>query len=54
MCVYKNSDLIGMKSQMFDLRLRMVLQAKSNGIKPAAKLYMTTAKTVRKWGSSPK
>ena len=49
MCVYKYNDLIGMKSQMFDLRLRMVLHAKSNGIKPTAKLFMTTSGTVRKW-----
>lgn len=46
---YKYNALIGMKCQMFDLRLRMVLHAKSNGIKPAAKLFMTTPDTVRKW-----
>ena len=49
MCPYKYNVLIGMKCQMFDLRLRMVLQAKSNGIKPTAKLFMTTPATVRKW-----
>ncbi len=38
-----------MKCQMFELRLRMVSQAKSNDIKPAAKLFMTTPATVRKW-----
>jgi transposase len=49
MCPYKYNDLIEMKSQMFDLRLRIVLHAKSNGIKPTAKLFMTTPDTVRKW-----
>ena len=49
MCPYKYNDLIGMKSQMFDLRLRIVLHAKSNGIKPTAKLFMTTPRSVRKW-----
>ena len=34
---------------MFDLTPRMVLQAKSNGIKPTAKLYMTSVRIVRKW-----
>lgn len=31
------------------LRLRMVLYAKDQGVKPAAKAFHTTAKTVRKW-----
>lgn len=31
------------------LRLRMVLHAKQHGIKPTAKVFKTTVKTVRKW-----
>jgi transposase-like protein len=49
MCPYKYNALIGMKSQMYDLRLRIVLHAKSSGVKPTARLFMTTPDTVRKW-----
>ena len=49
MCPYKYNYLIGIKSQMYDLSLKIVLHAKSNGIKPTAKLYMTSVRTVRKW-----
>lgn len=34
---------------MYDVRLKMVMYAKSEGIKPAARLFNTTAVTVRKW-----
>ena len=37
------------KADKFDLRLRMVRYAISDGIKPAAKAYSSTPKTVRKW-----
>lgn len=37
------------KSDKFDLRLRIVKYACGYGIKPAAKLFSTTPKTVRKW-----
>ena len=37
------------KAVQFDLRLRMVRYAISDGIKPAARAFSTTPKTVRKW-----
>jgi len=37
------------KADKYDLRLRMVKYAIKNGIKPAARLFATTPKTVRKW-----
>ena len=37
------------KADKFDLRLRMVKSAIANGIKPTARLFATTPKTVRKW-----
>src|SRR3972149_186193 len=37
------------KADKFDLRLRMVRYALSDGIKPAARAFSTTPKTVRKW-----
>lgn len=37
------------KADKFDLRLRIVKNAVANGIKPTAKLFSTTIKTVRKW-----
>ena len=37
------------KADKFDLRLRMVRYAISNGIKPAARAFSTSPKTVRKW-----
>ena len=37
------------KADKFDLRLRMVKSALANGIKPTARLFATTPKTVRKW-----
>jgi transposase len=37
------------KSDKFDLRLRIVKHAISGGIKPTARLFNTTSKTVRKW-----
>ena len=37
------------KADKFDLRLRLVRYAVSNGIKTAARAYATTPKTVRKW-----
>jgi transposase len=37
------------KADKFDLRLRIVKYAISNGIKPTARLFAVTVKTVRKW-----
>ncbi|MCI0469761.1 MAG: helix-turn-helix domain-containing protein [Nitrospirae bacterium] len=37
------------KADKFDLRLRMVRYAIKDGIKPAARDYASTPKTVRKW-----
>ena len=37
------------KADKFDLRLRMVRYAIKDGIKPAARAYASTPKTVRKW-----
>jgi len=37
------------KADQFDLRLRIVRQALAYGVKPTARLFDTTAKTVRKW-----
>ena len=37
------------KADKYDLRLRFINFAKQNGIKPAARLFDTTPKTVRKW-----
>ncbi|MCY2932508.1 MAG: helix-turn-helix domain-containing protein, partial [Planctomycetota bacterium] len=37
------------KASKFDLRLRVVQHALKEGVKPAARLFATTPKTVRKW-----
>jgi transposase-like protein len=37
------------KSDKFDLRLRIVKHALEYGVKPTARLFNTTPKTVRKW-----
>ena len=37
------------KADKFDLRLRMVKHALAYGVKPTARLFNTTPKTVRKW-----
>ena len=37
------------KADKYDLRLRIVKAALANGVKPAARLFGTTPKTVRKW-----
>src|SRR3990170_2031221 len=37
------------QADQFDLRLRIVRQALAYGVKPTARLFDTTAKTVRKW-----
>ncbi len=37
------------KSDKFDLRLRSVKAALAYGVKPAARLFDTTPKTIRKW-----
>lgn len=42
-------NIRNMKDDGYDLRLRMVWSAKVNGIKPTARLFRTTVKTVKKW-----
>ena len=42
-------DMITSSNKNFTLRKRMALAAISNGVKPTAKLFGTTPKTVRKW-----
>lgn len=43
-------DLIReMKQNTYNHRLRMVESAKERGIKPSARLFATTVRTVRKW-----
>ena len=37
------------KADKFDLRLRMIKHAIAHGVKPTARVFDTTAKTVRKW-----
>jgi len=37
------------KADKFDLRLRIVKHAIAYGVKPTARVFDTTAKTVRKW-----
>ena len=37
------------KAGKYDLRLRMVRHAKQHGVKPTARVFDTTPKTVRKW-----
>jgi len=37
------------KADKYDLRLRLINSAQAIGVKPAARLFNTTAKTVRKW-----
>ena len=37
------------KADKFDLRLRMVKHALVYGVKPTARVFSTTPKTVRKW-----
>jgi transposase len=37
------------KANAFDLRLRVVQHARTHGVKPAARHFQTTPKTVRKW-----
>src|SRR6202051_2722725 len=38
-----------MKQNIYNHRLRLVESAKQRGIKPTARLFATTAPTVRKW-----
>jgi transposase-like protein len=37
------------KADKYDLRLRMIKHAITYGVKPIARVFVTTAKTVRKW-----
>jgi hypothetical protein len=37
------------KADKYDLRLRMIKHALTYGVKPTARVFVTTAKTVRKW-----
>lgn len=49
MCPYPYYTVMREVTAPKHLRLRMVLYAKSHGIKPAARAFATTVKTVRKW-----
>lgn len=42
-------ELIRNMKNPFDLRIKMVMYAKKHGNKPAAKVFSTTVKTIRKW-----
>ncbi|MGB7729877.1 MAG: helix-turn-helix domain-containing protein, partial [Candidatus Acidiferrum sp.] len=42
-------DLVREMRDAYNHRLRLVESAKQRGIKPTAKLFATTAPTVRKW-----
>jgi len=49
MCPYPYYTVMREVTAPKHLRLRMVLYAKSHGVKPAARAFATTVKTVRKW-----
>lgn len=49
MCPYPYYTVMREVTAPKHLRLRMVLYAKTHGIKPAARVFATTVKTVRKW-----
>jgi transposase len=49
MCPYPYYTVMREVTAPKHLRLRLVLYAKSHGIKPAARAFATTVKTVRKW-----
>ena len=46
---YEQIIKMPVKADKFDLRLRMVKSALVHGVKPTAKVFDTTPKTVRKW-----
>lgn len=47
--MYKYYEYIKKSEDRYELRLEMVQEALENGIKPTARKYSTTVKTVRKW-----
>ena len=49
MCPYPYYTVMREVTAPKHLCLRMVLYAKTHGIKPAARVFATTVKTIRKW-----
>ena len=49
MCPYQWYQVMRLSKDKKQQRYQMVIYAKEHGIKPAARLYATTPKTVRKW-----
>jgi len=49
MCPYLYYEIMRKSKDPSYIRYQMVLSAKELGIKPTARLFRTTAKTVRKW-----
>ncbi len=49
MCPYPFYQIMRLSKDKKQIRYQMVMYALEYGIKPAARLYATTPKTVRKW-----
>jgi len=49
MCPVDYYTMIRSKNHIFDYRLRLVHHAMADGVKPTARAFQTTVKTVRKW-----
>src|SRR5574340_181924 len=49
MCPYTYYQVMRLSKDKKQQRYQMVIYAKEHGVKPTAKLYETTPKTVRKW-----
>ena len=49
MCPYKWYQVMRLSKDKKQQRYQMVIYAKEHGVKPTARLYATTPKTVRKW-----
>ncbi len=49
MCPYPYYQIMRLSKDKKQIRYQMVIYAREHGIKPAARLYATEPKTVRKW-----
>ena len=49
MCPYTYYQVMRLSKDKKQQRYQMVIYAKEHGVKPTARLYTTTPKTVRKW-----
>lgn len=49
MCPYQYYSIMRQSKDPRYIRFKMVMEARKNGVKPAARLFRTTANTVRKW-----